>query len=400
MPTPAPRSAPDAFSFFVSTELRFGAGEALRLPEQLDARGWRRVGLIVDTGIARTPAWQKVEHAIAAACAIDGRLESGAAEPTYDFLDDAKAQFVGRNIDAFVVAGGGSTLDLGKAISVLITNPGPALQYRGFDVIRHPGPPVVALPTTAGTGSEVTPNAVFTNAAEKRKLGINTRLYVPKLVVLDPLLTVSCPPAPTLASGLDAMVQAIENFASITATPASRVFSRQAVGMAFDALPRVMREPSNVEARGQMQLAAFFSGIGLMNGGGGIAGALSYPLGTFFDIPHGLAHAVFTPAVITWNVRRGCEIYAELYDALAGSDSRLSTAEKAAEFDRRVRTLFSEIAGPLTLGALGLDRAAVERFKEIVAAHTLLPAFQQNPVPFAAADVPGFVDAMAYRSGV
>ncbi|MGH9371335.1 MAG: hypothetical protein ACRD15_07385, partial [Vicinamibacterales bacterium] len=180
----------------------------------------------------------------------------------------------------------------------------------------------------------------------------------------------------------------------IKATPASKVFSRHAVGLAIDALPRVMRDPSNVDARGEMQLAAFFSGIGLMNGGGGIAGALSYPLGTFFNIPHGFAHAVFTPAVIRWNVRQGCEVYAELYDGLPGSDSRLPIAQKAAGLERSVRAVFVEVGGPLTLGALGLDREAVDRFKEIVAAQTLLPAFQQNPVPFTAADVAGLVEAM------
>lgn len=393
MPMTAANAA-DAFSFFVSTDLRFGAGEAVRLPEFLAARGWHRVGLVVDAGIAGTPAWREVEQALVGVVTLVARLENAAAEPTYDFLDEARRAFMGTPLDVLVVAGGGSTLDLGKAISVLITNPRPAVEYRGSDKIEIPGCPVVALPTTAGTGSEVTPNAVFTHAAEKRKLGINTRLYVPRLVVLDPLLTVSCPPAPTRAAGLDALVQAIENYASTKATPASRVFSRQAVAMAFEALPAVMRNPSDVDARGAMQLAAFFSGIGLMNGGGGIAGALSYPLGTFFDIPHGLAHAVFTPAVVRWNVERGSDVYAGLYAALSGSQG-MPPAWQAGEFERRLRALFTQVGGPLTLEALGLDTAAVGRFKEVVAGQTLLPAFGQNPVPFDISDVPALVDTLA-----
>jgi len=390
-------NATESFNFFVSTDLRFGAGEASRLPELLASRGWRRIGLVVDAGIVRGAAWQAVERALSEKCEIAARLENAAAEPTYDFLDEARRQFNPSAIDAFVVAGGGSTLDLGKALSVLITNPGPALDYRGFDLIKHPGPPVVAIPTTAGTGSEVTPNAVFTNAAEKRKLGINTRMYVPKLVVLDPLLTVSCPKSVTLASGLDAMVQAIENCTSIKATPASKPFSRLGVAMTYAALPAVIRDPSNVDARGQMQLGAFFSGIGLMNGGGGIAGALSYPLGTHFNIPHGLAHAVFTPAVIRWNVARECAAYAELYDGLPGANGSLSAADKSREFAERITTLFEQVGGPLSLGDLGLDPAAIGRFIEIVGQQTLLPAFQQNPVPFTTADLPAFVDSMHVR---
>jgi alcohol dehydrogenase class IV len=392
-------SPTETFSFFVNTDLRFGAGEASRLAEHLGQRGWRRLALVVDGGIARTPAWEQVEAGLSAGCEIVARLESSEAEPTYDFLDEARQPFTGRAIDAFVVAGGGSTLDLGKALSVLIANPGPALQYRGFDLITNPGPPVVAIPTTAGTGSEVTPNAVFTHTAEKRKLGINTRLYVPKLVILDPLLTVTCPRGVTLASGLDAMVQAIENFASTRATPASKVFSRQGVALVFEALPHVIRQPGDVAWRGQMQLGAFFSGIGLMNGGGGISGALSYPLGTHFKIPHGLAHAVFTPAVVGWNVARGCHVYGELYDALPGANHALGPAEKGRDFHARLVELFRQVEGPLTLGALGLDAPAIDEFTRIVAAQTLLPAFQQNPVPFALDDVPELVRTMPGEVG-
>lgn len=389
-----PHTNLEPFSFFVSTDLRYGAGEAMRLPEHLSSRGWMRLGLVVDAGISKTPAWTAVESALASGATIVAKLENAAAEPTYDFLDEARQAFVDKGIDAFVVAGGGSTLDLGKALSVLITNPGPALQYRGFDLIKNPGPPVVALPTTAGTGSEVTPNAVFTNAAEKRKLGINTRMYVPKLVVLDPLLTVTCPRGVTLASGLDAMVQAIENFASTKATQASKVFSRHGVALVFEALPHVIASPGDVEWRGQMQLGAFFSGIGLMNGGGGISGALSYPLGTHFDIPHGLAHAVFTPAVVGWNTARGCETYADLYDALPGPKTGGTAAERSRRFHERLVALFEEVKGPLTLASLGLDANAVESFKTIVGQQTLLPAFQQNPVPFTIDDVPRLVGTM------
>ncbi|MGH2683831.1 MAG: hypothetical protein ACRDIX_11440, partial [Actinomycetota bacterium] len=205
---------------------------------------------------------------------------------------------------------------------------------------------------------------------------------------------VSCPRGVTLASGLDAMVQAIENFSSTKATPASRGFARQGVAMVADALPHVIRHPDDVDRRGQMQLGAFFSGVGLMNGGGGIAGALSYPLGTHFNIPHGLAHAVFTPAVIQWNAARGCDVYADLCDALPGANDRLSRADKSVDFGRRVRALFEEVGGPLTLRALGLDCDAARRFQDIVASQPLLPAFQQNPTPFTLDDVGTLIETM------
>jgi len=384
-----------AFTFFVSADVMVGTGQAQQLAEELLKRSWIRLGLVVDAGIIGTTAWQEVERRLRAACHIDARFECNALEPTYDYLDQAKEVFLGRPLDAMVVAGGGSTLDLGKAIAVLTTNPGPASQYRGFNLIKNPGPPVIAIPTTAGTGSEVTPNTVFTHAGEKRKFGIITRLCVPRLVVLDPALTITCPRGATLASGLDALVQAIENYASNKATPLSRPFSREAIARTFAALPDVMRDPSDLAGRAEMQMGAFLSGIGLTNGGGGIAGALSYPLGTHFNVPHGLAHAVFTPAVVRWNAARGTEVYAHLYDAIDGCEPGLSPLEKSRRFGLRLEDLFAEVGAPVTLRALGLSERDVESLKTTISTQPPVAAFEQNPVAFSAANLLPLIDSVA-----
>jgi alcohol dehydrogenase class IV len=231
-------------------------------------------------------------------------LVTAVAEPDYDYLEQCREQLQGcaQQLQGLVGVGGGSTLDLTKALSVLLTNPGPAISYRGFNLIQQDGIPVIALPTTAGTGAEVTPNAVFTDRREQRRLGINTPRYVPTLALLDPLLTVTCPRSVTVASGIDALMQSIESFTSIHATSVSRMFSRQAFALVFQALPRVVHELEDVILRGQLQLGAYYSGIALMNASSGPAGALSYPLGVHFHVPHGLAHAVAEPTIVQWNV--------------------------------------------------------------------------------------------------
>src|SRR5688500_15189988 len=171
------------FSFMLRTDMRFGAGEAAKLPEYLRTLGWSRLALVLDPGPAATAAWRDIEAALEQDFTVVARHVLTTTEPTYDYLDEARRPFMDQAIDGFIVAGGGSALDLGKALSLLVTNRAPAIEYRGFNLAKIPGPPLIAIPTTAGTASEVTPNAVFTDTREQRKFGINTDLYIPKLVI-------------------------------------------------------------------------------------------------------------------------------------------------------------------------------------------------------------------------
>jgi alcohol dehydrogenase class IV len=318
-------------------------------------------------------------------------FESSVAEPDYDYLDGFKGQ-VSPELDILIGIGGGSTLDLTKAVSVLVTNEGPAINYRGFDRITKPGVPVVLLPTTAGTGSEVTPNAVFTDKREMRKLGINTALYLPKLALLDPMLTLSCPRSVTVASGMDSVVHGVESYVAMGATPMSRAFSRQALELLLNSLAQVVDDPNNIELRGQVQLGAYFAGIALMNSGAGPSGAMSYPLGVRFGVPHGLAGAVFLPKVVQFNVERGCVLYADLYDLIADGVDTLGRQEKAARFSGFLRDLCKRLSVPETLATFGFAREDVKRFAEDTA--LLRGALEQNPVPFSVANVSDIVEQM------
>jgi alcohol dehydrogenase class IV len=246
------------FSFWLKTDARFGPGVASTLPEFAGRRDCKRVAVILDAGVRTNAHVQKVLGGLRAAVEEVRVVESDAVEPTYDYLDEFRQSF-DANLDLIVGIGGGSILDLTKAISVLVTNAEPAISYRGFDLIKNPGIPVVAVPTTAGTGSEITPNAVFTDAKEKRKLGINTELYVPILALLDPYMTVSCPKPVTVSSGMDALVHAVESFVARGSTPVSRMYSREAFKLVLPNLPIVIEEPENLEARSAMQLGSVLS---------------------------------------------------------------------------------------------------------------------------------------------
>ena len=300
--------------------------------------------------------------------------------------------------DLLIGVGGGSTLDLAKAIAVLLTNPGRGIDYRGFDKVTNPGVPLMAIPTTAGTGSEVTVNAVFTDKSEKRKLGINGRFMDPAYAVLDPNFTRTAPFSVAIASGMDAMLHTLESFVGSNA-PATdysfgqrqnansltRFYAREAFRLLFHHLPALVDEPDNLERLFKIQLGAYFAGISLFNSSSGIAGAMSYPLGTHYGIPHGFAGGMFALPVVEYNVNKGYDEYANLYDLIEGVDRLLPNAEKSVLFVQEFRGLVEKIKFPQKLSAFGVGDEDYDHVYEIM--QGLQGAFDQNPIPLEVKDV-------------
>jgi len=380
-----------SFAFNLHTDLRFGAGRAQELPGWLEASGWRRVALVVDSGAAANPYWRAVETILLQKFEVV-RLESDMAEPSYDYLDQARKQFADKDLDVFVAVGGGSTLDLGKALSLLVTNLKPAIEYRGFDQPKNAGVPLVAVPTTAGSGSEVTPNAVFTDTSEQRKFGINTALYLPRFCVLDPNLTASCPPQVATSSGMDALVHTHESYVSRQATPITKIFSIAAFELLFNHLAAAVEEKFNVAARGHVLLGSYLAGTALFNSSSGPCGGLSYPLGVQYKVPHGLAGAVFLPHIMAHNVARGYTGYKALYDRVAGAPSIADPVAAGEALTERMFALCRRLNVPSRLEAFQFQRANLDGF--MVHVRKLQAAFDFNPIPFGADDARRILEEM------
>jgi alcohol dehydrogenase class IV len=367
-------------AFRLQPDLRAGAGVASAAVEYARGHACRRVGVVIDAGLRENARARTLLDELRDAVKLVQVLESDAVEPNYDYLDEFRTRLE-PELDLLLGIGGGSTLDLAKAVSVLATNPRPALEYRGFDLVEHPGVPLVAIPTTAGTGSEVTPNAVFTDSHERRKLGINSALYLPKLALLDPLLLVSCPRSVTVSAGVDALVHSVESYVAAAATPLSRTYSREAFRLIATHLVETVTRPEDVDARLQMQLAAFYAGAALMNSGAGPAGALSYPLGVLYSVPHGMAGGFFLAPVAEWNLARGSEAYEGL--------SRGADAEAVVY---TIREIVDALDIPSTLSHFGVARDDVPLLVEQT--FLLAAALEQNPVPLSREDLHAFLTGL------
>ncbi len=278
--------------------------------------------------------------------------------PSVTFIQEMWRTLRGRKFDLVVGIGGGSVLDCAKAIRILLTQEDVALEdyvekRREF---QHRGLPLIAVPTTAGTGSEVTPYASLQTRSHQ-KISLTHPWLFPEIALIDPLLTYSMPKYVTACSGLDALSQAIESFWSVHHTPFSETHSLRAIALILENLPTVLREPSQREARFAMSLASTEAGLAITQTRTTAVHAVSYPLTTFYEIPHGHACALTLPSFIRYNgpvlePERGAHLLKTL---------GISSWEEAA---RRVEGLMDEAGLERSLRKLGLDQQGINNVIE------------------------------------
>ncbi len=328
---------------------RFGAGSIARLGEILVAQGIRTAVVVTDAGLAATPVIAAVAAAIDEA-GISAVVFSGVhANPSTDDLaagaavvsEVATAAGPGRT--SLVAVGGGSSIDAAKGIAIAAVNRerGRELDYRREFAV--PGLPLVAVPTTAGTGAETNAFGVVTDPLTRRKFYVGHASTLPAAAILDPQLTVGLPASATAATGLDALTHAIESYLSIRANPWADGIALQVIKMVAGHLPRACADGADLEARSQLLLAAHMAGIGMATTGLGMVHAIGHALGGRYDLPHGVTLALVLPQVLRFSepVRR--DRLAVIASALAVGDASRDTDWNAAAAIEAVTALRDEI---------------------------------------------------------
>ncbi|MEW5948511.1 MAG: iron-containing alcohol dehydrogenase [Thermodesulfobacteriota bacterium] len=380
------------FEFYFNTKVIFGIGSRSSLTGIISGNKWRRIGVVVDANLGGAQIINNLLDDLEGTTSFLLKAHCRISEPTYNSLEEMRPSFSGQHLDAIVGIGGGSALDMAKGMAVLVNNPKPAIHYRGFDKMTEPVLPVVAMATTAGTGSEITPNASFIDSVEKRKLGINGEAVRPRYALLDPELTLSCPRRATISAGVDSIVHGVEAFAAKKSNPMVRMFAKEGVTRVFQNLAQVVKDPENVTCREQVMYGAFLSAIALMNSGTGPAAAMSYPLGTNYGVPHGIAGGIFLPHVIRHNIEQGCYKYSGLYDGLHPGDSTGDDEDNARRFLEEMSRLWEELSMPNDLAQFGVGREAISVF--IKQTMELKAALDQNPFPFYEKEIEDVLDQL------
>ncbi len=324
-------------------------GEAL----QLGAKG---ALIVTDSGVAKTDLLQPVKSSLGSAgiqCVVYDRVEP---EPPVRCVKEATDQFLSEKCDVVIGFGGGSSLDVAKGVSLLATNGGSLLDLCGIDLVRKKGVPKILIPTTSGTGSEVTRVLVVTDERNNTKEVINSIYCLADVAIIDPLLTLTLPPKVTADSGMDALVHSIETYVSVNATPFSDIFAEKAIQWIGQYLPIAWAKGSNLEARYFMSLAALFAGTAFASGGLGAVHALAYPIGTEYRLPHGRSNAIMLPHIMKFNLSGNPEKYAIVAAFMGKRTEGLPAMKGALLAIEAVQELLETVQIPYRLRDYGISK--------------------------------------------
>ena len=301
---------------------------------------------------------------------------------------DAAKQF---NPDVIIGVGGGSNMDLGKCTAILLKYGGPLQKYYGENAVPGPVVDVIGIPTTSGTGSEVSPVAVVADPDRFMKVGIATRRIIPKWSLVDPSLTVSCPPHVTAHSGMDALSHAIESFCArvpedrspraifVGKNPVSDSLAKQAIQLIARSLPTAVSDPSNRQGREDMALASLLAGMAFSNAGTAAVHALQYPVGEATHTSHGLGNAVLMPAVLKAISKARVPELAFIARSLDANLNQAADEAAAQQAPELVAKLGDKVQIPRGLGNIGMDRGRLNEMAELASGIKRL--LDNSPVP-------------------
>lgn len=298
-------------------------------------------------------------------------------EPTVANVAEVHDHIRTESYDLYIALGGGSVLDAAKILSVLQTNDASIPELLGTDLVKKAGIPTVMIPSTSGTGSEVTPNAIVTVPEEQLKVGIVSRHLIPKLVLLDPELTVCLPRPITAATGIDAFTHALESFISNKANPVSDTFALESMRLISSSILEAFHHGTSIPAREKMLLGSMYGGMALSSSGTAAVHALAYPLGGMFGIPHGVANSMLLPHVMEFNMDAIAEKLFHVAEAIGLRTQGASKTVNAERVVAQIQAWNQELQIPQNLSEYGVSAGDLPKLAEAAAKVTRL--LNNNP---------------------
>ena len=332
--------------FYAPGKIIFGPGGLSQVGAEAKRLGSKVLIVLGKSAMKKSGALDRLTHLL-----IENNLEyviyeNVPSDPTVETIDTGTGLARKEKCNLIIALGGGSVLDTGKAISAMVTNEGSVADYQEIEgkgrKFQHKTQPFIAIPTTSGTGSEATKNAVITNTEFSLKKSIRDPMLIPEVALVDPELTLSLPPHITADCGGDALTQCIESYLGKKSQEITDALALHAIGLIGKSLVKAVKDGKNLEARKDMAMAALLSGLCLSNSGLGAVHALSHPLGVYYKIPHGLSCAVLLPYVMEYNLPVVTKKLAKIAQSLGEDISLLSETEAAQRAVERIKEILSQ----------------------------------------------------------
>lgn len=347
-------------SKFMTPEIIFGNQSICQVGESLCRLGASRVFLVSDPGVVNA-GWVERIIPILRQQGLEHHLWTNVTANPKDYeIHEGVARYRAHECNAILGIGGGSAIDAAKAIALLGTNEGSIVQYEGVDNIHHPLPPMVMVPTTAGSGSEVSQFSIIVDSTRKAKMAIISKSLIPDIAIIDPQTLMTKDAQLTANTGMDVLSHAIESYISLAATPLTEVHSLQAMRLIAKHLRPSVASQYNVEAKQAMAMASLQAGIAFSNAILGAVHAMSHQLGGLLDTPHGEVNAILLPYVLEYNYLAAPEKYRQIAECLGENTAGLSLHQASRLALGAVKELARDLGVPESLSAIGLDPAQID----------------------------------------
>ncbi|MEW6262721.1 MAG: iron-containing alcohol dehydrogenase [Thermodesulfobacteriota bacterium] len=338
--------------YLISTRVFWGPGSLARLPRLLGSRA--KPLIVTDQGVIAAGLLDRLTKILREGGMDYGLFDRTQPDPPVEVVETAAEQYRRQGCNALIGLGGGSSLDTAKAVGIMVNNPLPLREYGAGKRLENPLPPLYAVPTTAGTGSEATNVTMISDTARQVKMVIGGWQISPQGAILDPELVVGLPARLAAETGADALSHAVEAYASSGANPFTDALALQAIRMIGRNLAPMVNRPASLETSGQMLAASCLAGMAFASAGLGLVHALSHVLGAHYHVGHGRACALYLPLVMEFNKPACPERYADIAAALGADITGLTKDQAAERAVLTVNSLLREIGLPGTYQDLGI----------------------------------------------
>lgn len=378
------------FEFYLRPRVLYKSGLVRELSNEVARLGVRRALIVADAGVARSGLLDAVRTGLGDEIEVVGVYSDVPANSSVRAVERGAEYARSVGADLLIAVGGGSPIDTAKCMRILISEGGRLLDYQGYNLLERPLIPMVAIPTTSGTGSEVTPFAVILDEDAHVKMTYASPFLAPDLALLDPEMTRTLPPRLTAATGMDALTHAIEAFVSTEANPLSDAMALQAIDMISNHLRAATHTGEDMEARGQMLVASCIAGMAFTSGFLGIVHAVAHSVGGAFEVHHGTANAILLPHGMRFNTPVAAHRLARVARALGVNVGGRSEEDVIEDGIAAVVALANDCGLPLRLRDVGVTEEALPGIAEVALTDA---AIYTNPRQPTAEDVLGILQA-------
>lgn len=369
---------------FLAPEMLYGLGSRRRVGDYAKNLGLRRVLLVSDPGVLEA-GWAGEVEACLTAAGIETVLFSDVVPNPRDY-ESAKGKdlYLREGCDGIVAVGGGSPIDCAKGIGILSENGGDIREYEGVDTIPSPCPPLICVPTTAGTSADISQFCIVTDSDRHVKMAIVSRALVPDVSLIDPEVTVSMNAALTAATGLDALTHAAEALVSNARSPLTDLHAEAAIRLIPDHLTGAIRDPGSIECRSSMMLASLYAGLAFSNASLGAVHAMAHALGGQFDTPHGESNAILLPVVVERNFSSAESGYRVMASALGIAEESMTSDACREALVGRIQLLQKDAGVTGSLADMGVTAKDLPALAQVASQDACLVT---NPCDLTASDL-------------